>query len=261
VLGLLDAGLPDGVVGFFTTRYGGISTDPWAELNLALHVEDQASNVMANRDVLAERLRSGSVSFPQQVHGTGVLTVDAAMAGRVPISRDGAPGIDALVTAVPETPIGVLAADCLPVLLADAERGVVAAAHAGRRGLAAGVLQATLAEMTANGARATNCRAVIGPAICGRCYEVPAEMREEVARQVPGSAATTSAGTPSLDLPAGAEQVLRRAGVGEVVQTGICTLTDERFYSYRRDGVTGRFAGVVMLSRRHDNAALGARHG
>lgn len=259
MLGLVDAGLPEGVVGFFTTRYGGISAEPWAELNLALHVDDEASAVLANRDVLAGRLRSGAVNFPRQVHGAGALTVDRATAEHGPIDRGGAPGVDALVTAVPQTPIGVLAADCLPVLFADVRHGVVAAAHAGRPGLAAGVLQATVAAMVASGARVSDCVAVIGPAICGRCYEVPAEMRDEVARLVPGSAATTSAGTPSLDLPAGAESVLRRAGVGEIRQTGICTMTDDRFYSYRRDGLTGRFAGVVMLGRDDQNAADGGR--
>jgi copper oxidase (laccase) domain-containing protein len=111
-------------------------------------------------------------------------------------------------------------------------------------------LQATIDAMAGCGAHAADCVAVIGPAICGRCYEVPAEMRDEVASHVPGSAAMSSNGTPSLDLAAGAERILRDAGIGNVSPTGICTKEDERFFSYRRDRVTGRFAGVVMLESR-----------
>jgi YfiH family protein len=246
----LDAGLPDGIVGLFTTRYGGVSTGGWAELNLGQHVEDEARRVLANRDLLADHVGAGWVNVPQQIHGAGVLVVDATRAGRRRIIRGGARGVDALVTRERMTPIGVLVADCLPVLIADPRQGVVAAAHAGRRGLAAGILQATLESMESSGAQIADCIAVIGPAVCGRCYEVPAEMRDEVDARVPGSAATTRRGTPSLDLAAGAEQVLRRAGLGDVRQSGICTVEDERFYSYRRDGITGRFAGVVMLGDR-----------
>lgn len=242
----LSAFLPKGVVGLFTTRFGGVSDVPWAELNLALHVDDEPRRVLANRDLLARHLGTSWVNLPQQVHGAGVLVVDATRAGRRRIVRGGARGVDALVTNQPDTPVGVLVADCLPVLIADAVGGVVAAAHVGRRGLAAGVLQATVAAMVTSGARPLDAVAVIGPGVCGRCYEVPEEMRDEVAAVVPGSASTTTSGSPSLDLPAGAERVLRGAGIGVVRQTGICTVEDPRFYSYRRDGRTGRFAGVVM---------------
>jgi YfiH family protein len=155
--------------------------------------------------------------------------------------------VDALVTADAGLPIGVLVADCMPVLLSDPVAGVVGAAHAGRRGLVAGVLQATLQAMNGLGAEPSRTTAVIGPSICGCCYEVPEAMREEVAAAVPGTACETSAGTPGLDLVAGALGVLRKAGV-DATAMGICTAEDDRFYSYRRDGVTGRFAGVVMLS-------------
>jgi YfiH family protein len=244
----LDAGLPAGISGWFTTRMGGVSDAPWDGLNLALHVEDEPDRTLANRDLLARHLGTSWVNFPQQVHGAGVLVVDEQRAGRRRITHGGAPGVDALVTAVANVPIGVLVADCMPVLLADPVARVVAAAHAGRKGLAAGVLQATLHEMTELGARQDRIVAVIGPAICGRCYEVPAEMRDEVAVAVPGSASATRQGTPALDLPAGAIGVLEAAGLAEVRSLGICTAEDERFYSYRRDGLTGRFAGVVMLA-------------
>jgi hypothetical protein len=135
------------------------------------------------------------------------------------------------------------------VLFADPQAGVVAAAHAGRPGLATGVLQQTLAAMVSLGADPGRTTVVIGPAVCGRCYEVPEQMRDEVAAVVPGSAATTRQGTAALDLPAGAEAVLRREGVTSVRRVEVCTIEDERMFSHRRSLArpTGRHAGVVML--------------
>ncbi|HEX3898599.1 MAG TPA: peptidoglycan editing factor PgeF [Mycobacteriales bacterium] len=245
---LIDAELPAGVVGGFTTRGGGVSPPPWAELNLALHVTDRRSRVLTNRDRLGCEIGIGRVGFPQQVHGARVLVVDRKAAGRRQLTRRaGAAGVDALVTAAHEAPIGVLVADCMPVLIADPVAGVVAAAHAGRKGLVAGVLQATIEAMTTLGAEPGRMAAVVGPSICGRCYEVPEQMRDEVSAQLPASFAQTRAGTAALDLPAGATSVIRAEGVNDVRFVGLCTAEDERFYSYRRDGVTGRFAGVIML--------------
>jgi YfiH family protein len=246
----LPADLPEAVVGFFTTRLGGVSAPPWDELNLALHVEDEPRRVLANRDLLARHLNASWVNLPQQVHGAGVLVVDSVRAGRRRIISGGAPGVDALVTCEPATPIGVLVADCLPVLIADSVGGVIAAAHVGRRGLAGGVLQATVEAMVTTGARVADAVAVVGPGVCGRCYEVPQQMQTDVAAIVPGTATTTTRGTPGLDLAAGAAHILRDVGIGVVHQTGICTIEDARFYSYRRDGRTGRFAGVLMLAAR-----------
>jgi polyphenol oxidase len=250
----LPAGLPDPAFGLFTTRAGGVSVGPWAELNLRLHVgDDEPRRVLANRDLLARHLGTGSVNFAQQTHGAGVARIDEHSvgledgAGRRRIIHGGASGVDALVTDRPGVPIGVIVADCLPVLFADPTHRVVGVAHAGRRGLAAGILQNTVTEMLALGATVVDTVAVIGPGICGACYEVPEEMRDEVAAVLPGSAATTRAGTPALDLPAAAERLLAALGLGDVRATGICTAEDERFYSYRRDRETGRFAGVVML--------------
>jgi polyphenol oxidase len=237
----LPAGFPDGGSGVFTTRLGGVSEPPWDELNLADHVGDDPRDVRANRARLAAYLGGPSVRFSQLVHGADVLTVG-------PTDSTEAVVADALVTAVPGIPIGVLVADCLPVLLYDPVHRVVGAAHAGRRGLAAGVLEQAVTAMVALGADVTGCLAVIGPGICGRCYEVPAQLRDEVAAVVPDVFAQTGWGTPSLDLPAGAVAVLRRAGIGSVRLAGTCTATDPRLYSYRRDATTGRFAGVVMLA-------------
>ncbi len=196
---------------------------------------------------MANRIGGPVVTFPEQVHGAGVRVIAERRGDPSQIMAGGEPGADALVTALPDVPIGVLVADCMPVLLADPVAQVAGVAHAGRRGLAAGVLQATLDAMTGLGAKRPRIRAVVGPAICGRCYEVPARMRDEVDTAVPGTACVTAAGTPGLDLVAGALGLLHRAGV-EACATGICTAEDDRLYSYRRDGLTGRFAGVVMLS-------------
>jgi YfiH family protein len=246
-LELLDAALPGAVAGF-TTRAGGVSASRWESLNLALHVDDEVRRVLANRDLHARRLGTGWVNFPQQVHGPDVLVVDRDRAGRRRITRGGAPGVDALVTADPGVPLGVLVADCLPVLFADPVARVAGAAHAGRRGLVAGVLQQTVAAMVELGAVPGRTAAVIGPAVCGRCYELPVAMRDEVEAAAPGSATLTRAGTPASDLPGGARRVLETLGLAAVREVGICTVEDTRFYSYRRDGVTGRFAGVVMLT-------------
>jgi polyphenol oxidase len=247
---LLLADLPEGVVGGFSTRHGGVSDPPWDELNLALHVEDDSQRVLANRLALAQRLGATDLLLPHQVHGAQVFVVDASRKSPERFAAAGPPEADALVTTQPTAPLGVLVADCLPVLMADTGNRVVGAAHVGRRGLVGGVLQATINAMVVAGTRPADIVAVIGPGACGRCYEVPERMRDEVDAIVPGSASTTRAGTPGLDLAAGAEHILAGAGIGTVRQTGICTIEDARFYSYRRDGRTGRFAGVIMLAGR-----------
>ena len=245
MLDLLDAALPGPAAGAFTTRAGGVSAAPWGALNLGARVEDDPAAVQENRALLAGALGLGrdGLVLAEQVHGAEVAVVEGAADGPHP-------GVDALVTDVPGLALLVLAADCVPVLLADPGAGVVAAAHAGRQGLVAGVLQATLAAMLERGAEPGRTSAVLGPSVCGACYELPAEIVDEVERAVPGSAATTRRGTPSVDVAAGAERVLRTAGLADVRRAGGCTLEQpDRFYSYRRDGRTGRHAGVVHLRR------------
>ena len=238
--GLSAAGLPAPARGVFTSRAGGTSTGPYAGLDLALHVGDEPGAVAANRALLAADLDGASLVFAEQVHGREVAVVtEPADAAR--------PGVDALVTTVPGVALVVLAADCLPVLLADPVAGVVGAVHAGRQGLVAGVLQAALVAMRELGARPEAITAVLGPAACGQCYEVPAAMAEEVERHVPGSRGTTRQGTPSVDLTAGATGLLRAAGLAQVRTAGGCAFEQQQLYSYRRDGRTGRHAGVVVL--------------
>jgi YfiH family protein len=246
---LLPADLPAPAGGAFTTRAGGVSTPPYDALNLGMHVEDEWRRVHANRELLAAAagLDPADLVFAQQVHGTGVAVVERASSrGR----NGGIAGVDGLVTARPGLGLVMLAADCLPVLLADPVAGVVGAAHAGRQGLRAGVLEATVDAMLALGAEPGRTSAVLGPAACRWCYEVPAQMADEVEVAVPGSRTTTRAGTASVDLAGGAAALLARLGVARVEAVGGCTIEQpDRFFSYRRDGRTGRHAGIVWLSR------------
>lgn len=241
---LLDAGLPAPAYGAFRTRAGGTSAAPYDGGNLSLRVGDDADRVAANRRQLGTHLGAPRLVFAQQVHGAGVAVVSHASV----TPPDGVPDVDALVTTEPGVALVALGADCLPVLLVDPVAGVVAAAHAGRPGLAAGVLQEALSAMAGLGARLPQVHASIGPGVCGLCYEVPEGMAEQVGQAVPGSRSRTRQGTASVDLRAGAQAVLERAGVGSVVHVGACTLEQpEQWFSYRRDGVTGRHGGVVVL--------------
>src|SRR5699024_7043289 len=136
---------------------------------------------------------------------------------------------------------------CLPVLLADPAAGVIGAAHAGRAGLLAGVLGATVAEMVELGARPGDLTASIGPSICGSCYEVPEQMQQQAVSRLPATRARTRWGTPALDRRAGAVRVLRDAGIppAAIAAEHPCTLEDEGLFSYRRHAGTGRLAGVI----------------
>jgi YfiH family protein len=238
---VLDAGLPAPARGVFTTREGGVSLPPWDSLNLAVHVDDAFAKVQRNRELLVEQLGVDGLAFGKQVHGAGVRVVR----GLSKKTSRGLDDTDGLVTTVPGIALVMMGADCLPVLLAG--DGIVGAAHVGRGGLIKGVLPELVRVMRAEGA--TDLTAVIGPGICGACYEVPASLAGEVEKAVPGSRSTTRTGTTGVDLTAGATAQLTGLGVS-VTAVGGCTLEQpERFYSYRRDGLTGRHGGAVWLTR------------
>lgn len=240
MLDLLDAPLPAPARGVFTTRAGGSSRPPWDSLNLAVHVDDAFATVQANRAALVEALGVEGLAFGKQVHGAGVRVVR----GLSKRTSRGLDDTDGLVTTVPGVALVMMGADCLPVLLAG--DGVVGAAHVGRGGLQLGVLAEVVRVMRAEGA--TGVTAVVGPGICGGCYEVPASLAGEVEKAAPGSRCTTRQGTVGVDLTAGATAQLSALDV-PVVAVGGCTFEQpERFYSYRRDGVTGRHGGVVWLT-------------
>ena len=254
--GVHPVDLGDGVHAFFTTGAGGVSPAPWAMaggsgLNLGLNVSDDAARVAVNRSRVVERL-GAPIAFATQVHGSVVLELGEIERARWAAARPPASAGegDALVTSQCGLGLGVLVADCVPVLLADPGARVVGVAHAGRQGVLAGVVDRALDALVARGADLARVRAAVGPAVCGRCYEVPAEMRDEVAAAVPETFATTTAGTPGLDLPAG---VLAQLGARGVVAARVerCTVEDPYLFSHRRASAasttTGRQAGIVAL--------------
>ncbi|HEY1157572.1 MAG TPA: polyphenol oxidase family protein [Arthrobacter sp.] len=203
--------------------------------NLALHVGDDPAAVQERRSRLEQSIGVGprALRFMNQVHGANVAVMDTGSPS---------PEADAMVSR--GLPLAVMVADCIPVLLAGtaADGPVLAAVHAGRPGVASGVLPAAVETMASLGS--SGIRAWLGPSICGACYEVPAALREDVAERVPAAWSSTSWGTPALDLPAGARSQLEAAGV-QVEYSGVCTLETDSLYSYRRDRNTGRFAGLV----------------
>ncbi len=227
----------------FTDRWGGVSAAPYEELNLGGAVGDDSEAVLTNRELAAKSLGlgPGEVVWMNQVHGADVVVVEGPWRDR-PV-----PEVDAIVTVQRGLALAVLTADCVPVLLADPVAGVVGAAHAGRPGMIAGVVPATLRAMTDLGAEPSRIVARTGPAVCGRCYEVPEAMRAEVAAVEPAAYAETSWGTPAVDVAAGVHAQLGRLGVRDREQSPVCTLQSRDHFSYRRDRTTGRLAGYVWL--------------
>ncbi|MEV1098816.1 peptidoglycan editing factor PgeF [Streptomyces sp. NPDC049952] len=229
----------------FTDRWGGVSAVPYEELNLGGAVGDDPAAVRTNRARAARSLGldPARVVWMNQVHGRDVAVVDGPW-GDAPAD---VPAVDAVVTSRRGLPLAVLTADCTPVLLADPAAGVVAAAHAGRPGLVAGVVPAAVGAMIALGAEPSGITAYTGPAVCGRCYEVPEQMRAEVAAAVPASWSETSWGTPAVDVTAGVHAQLDELGVVDRHSSPFCTLESGDHFSYRRDRTTGRLAGYVWL--------------
>ncbi|NYI41760.1 polyphenol oxidase family protein [Demequina lutea] len=241
----MDARLP--VRAFFTDRYGGVSAKPFDQLNLAEHVGDDPSAVAANRKVVEERA-GGTVVFMRPQHGTKVAVLgDDYLDGREP------PEADALITTVPGLALATLAADCVPLLIHDGLSGAVAAVHIGREGLRRGIVDtavAALIDLRRGWRHEEMITASIGPAICGHCYEVSGELRAGVTKFHPTAAATTSWGSPALDLPGAVAERLAELGMTNVFRHRYCTFEDSNLFSYRRDKVTGRQAGVVLCEAR-----------
>lgn len=248
---------PDLGVGVaFSDRLGGVSAECHGPLNLGRTDVDEVSAVRENFARVRAELDVSRIITTHQVHGAAVRIVDGALvAGWQPGQELGAAATgvpldeaDALVTAQTDTALCIRVADCLPVVLADPAAGVIGAAHAGRVGLAAGVLPATVTAMRDLGAR--EILAWQGPHICGECYEVPAGMRAEVAAQLPGAYAETAWGTPALDLGEAASRQLTELGCS-VERHSPCTRTSPELLSHRRDGAAaGRLGAFVWLPGR-----------
>lgn len=223
----------------FTDRAGGHSAGDFDSLNLGGHVGDDEAAVEANRRAVATAtgVRRDRLLFMQQCHGAEVVVADG------PWDAGGPPPADGVVTSTAGLALAVLVADCTPVLLADLDAGVVGAVHAGRPGMTAGIVDVAVERMRGLGAR--DLRAVVGPSICARCYEVPEELRAAAAAVAPEAAARSWSGTPAIDVAAGVVAQLVANNVAVQWVPG-CAREDQRLFSYRRDGRTGRYAGVVV---------------
>ncbi len=212
----------------FTDRRGGVSLGVYESLNLALHVGDDPVTVAANRSLI------GPAQFMNQVHGDEIVIVESI--------TDQTPTCDGLITTKSNLALAVMVADCIPLLLVSKE--AVGAIHVGRAGLVNQIALKAIATMRSLGA--IDIHAILGPSICGACYEVPFEMQQNVVEQHPRAFATTRKGTPGLDLPKALIADLLSAGVSYEAST-ICTMENELYFSHRRQNPTGRFAGVVSL--------------
>lgn len=229
---------PRSVRALITTRAGGASRGAYAGLNLGLATGDDAGDVARNRASLRQCLPAEPL-WLRQVHGTMAVDADTAEAS---------PEADAALARRKGRVCAVLTADCLPLLLCDTEGTVVAAVHAGWRGLCSGVIEQTLRAMDRPPQALL---AYLGPAIGPEAYEVGAEVRQAFIAADAQSGAAFAPGKPGkfyADLYALARLRLARGGVGMVYGGGFCTYTEsERFYSYRRDGATGRMASLIWI--------------
>ena len=226
----------------FTSRGGGVSAAPYDSFNLGTHVGDDAADVAANRARLAQVLGLSEERFVwmEQLHTNTVTLVDGPSDAPVEAT-------DALVTREKNLALCVLVADCTPVLLSDHTAGVIGAAHAGRMGARNGIVRNTVEAMVGLGAEPSRIQVLLGPAAAGESYEVPEGMALDVEKHLPGSRTRTKKGTPGIDVRAGLVRQLLSLGVTHIDADPRDTITDNDFFSHRREGVTGRQAGVIWM--------------
>ncbi|MEQ5817554.1 peptidoglycan editing factor PgeF [Marinobacter sp. NFXS11] len=237
---------PDRVRAISTTRAGGVSDRPWNSLNLGVHVEDNPEHVQENRRRLAESLGldSARIGWLNQVHGTEVVELTQSSVGQTAKA-------DASYTRYPGIACAILTADCLPVILADRQGTVVGAAHCGWRSLSGGVIENLVSEMAVP---PETLQAWLGPAIGPDSFEVGPEVRDAFIKHDPEAVhAFKAKGARSAhfmaDIYALANLRLNHLGVYNVTGGGLCTVQNpDRFFSYRRDGQTGRMATLIWLN-------------
>ena len=235
-----------GVRAISTTRAGGVSVRPWNSLNLGVHVEDDPEHVQENRRRLADSagLDSDRIGWLNQVHGTDVVELTPNNVGQIAKA-------DASYTRHPDIACAILTADCLPVILADCDGEVVGAAHCGWRSLCGGVIENLVRAMAVTPEKL---QAWLGPAIGPASFEVGPEVRDAFLKLDPEAAQAfkTKGARPGhfmADIYALATLRLNHLGVYSVTGGGLCTVQDpDRFFSYRRDGRTGRMATLIWLT-------------
>lgn len=229
----------------FSTRVGGVSQGTYASLNLGDKWGDDAAAVNANMQTIAAegRFARDKLFVVEQVHGREVVT----LSGSESAADVRAMQADAIVTRAPGLVLGVRTADCVPILLADAE-GRVAAVHAGWRGTAAGVVSAAIDALVALGANPDSIIAAVGPAICARCFEVGEEVADQFTQVAPAAIAREPGKKPHIDLAAANHLQLLDGGISptHIWRSGRCTMHEPTdFYSYRRDGKTGQHLAFI----------------
>ena len=210
-------------------RFGGVSPAPYRSLNIAYHTGDDPDNVSCNRQILFETLAIPEAQFANQIHGAEVRYID----NFIPPPR-----CDGLVTDKPHIPLAIMSADCYGVLLYDEEAGVIAALHAGRKGASEGIVKNGIEAMRELGAK--RIQAVIGPGIGVCCYEISPEMAAGYERRFIKKGRF-------LDIKRIIYEDLKESGVEFIHDYNVCTACDRTYYSYRREGVTGRFANIIWM--------------
>ena len=217
----------------FTDRLNGVSSDGYTSLNLGDHVGDLPENVTRNRELIAAQF--GATQYMKQVHGNRVAVIEEV--------TEEVPTADALVTGIAGITLAVMIADCIPLLLSS--KHAVAAVHVGRKGLVNRVTEKTIEIMREISDEEIS--AIIGPAICGKCYEVSQDIYDEVVASHPACASRTNLDTPALDLISGLIVDLEKLGIVKIDNQTRCTVENEDLFSYRRTPITGRQAGLVWL--------------
>jgi polyphenol oxidase len=232
------ADIVPGVRTAVTGRLGGVSRPPYDPLNLGLSIGDDPAAVKRNRELVAQAcgIDAAQMVWMRQVHGARACYVRPG---------DAVLEADAVVTDRPGVALGVLAADCAPVLLVDPGTGIIGAAHSGRAGTELGVVPALVRAMAGVGAQPARMHGLVGPAICGGCYDVPAGVQARVALAVPQARCVTRSGAPGIDIRAGITAQLAELGVGSVRHDRRCTAETSELCSHRRDGKAGRFAALI----------------
>ena len=217
----------------FTDRHGGVSEGNYTSLNLGDHVGDSLQSIAKNREIISEKF--GATQYMNQVHGNRVAVIEEV--------TDEVPTADALITGIPGITLAVMVADCIPLILSS--KHSVAAVHVGRKGLVNRVAEKTIEIMREISDQEIT--ATLGPAICGKCYEVSQDIFDEVVASHPTAATRTSANTPSLDLVAGLITDLKSLGIKSIDNQSRCTVESDDLFSYRRSAITGRQSGLVWL--------------
>ncbi len=222
-----------------TSRYGGVSDVPYDSLNLALHVKDSPKDVLENRTIISEKhnFLIENLIYMEQTHSSNIAVIKDASINRIE-------NCDALITNVKNIPLMVMVADCIPILLYDPIKEVIAVVHAGRNGTFNEIAKKTVLKMASEfKCEASDILVYLGASIHKCCYEVG----EEIARLVDDKYKKIRDEKWYLDLHSMNVDQLRSVGIKEIEISSICTCCDEDYFSYRREGITGRFAGILKL--------------